>query len=175
MQIRDLLLPEFDLELDKTRKTLERVPEDKPDFKPHEKSMAISRLAGHLAQLPSLGTRVLTLPELDFATAGMKPLVMESREQLLGAFDGNVREVREKLAAASDDELLQPWKLSFEGKVFAQGTLSDAPRAAAQPYYSSPRPVRRLSPAEQRSCTIDLRTIRRRDVDKSAKQNHRSR
>lgn len=122
MQIRDLLLPEFDLELDKTRKTLERVPEDKPDFKPHEKSMAISRLAGHLAQLPSLGTRVLTLPELDFATAGMKPLVMESREQLLGAFDGNVREVREKLAAASDDELLQPWKLSFEGKVFAQGT-----------------------------------------------------
>lgn len=122
MQIRELLLSEFDVELDKTRKTLERVPEDKPDFKPHEKSMPMSRLAGHLAQLPSLGTRVLTLPELDFATAGMRPLVMESRRQLLSAFDENVREVRGKLSAVSDEELQQPWKLSFEGKVFAQGT-----------------------------------------------------
>jgi uncharacterized damage-inducible protein DinB len=122
MQIRELLLPEFDLELTKTRRTLERVPEDKPEFKPHEKSMQMSRLAGHLAQLPSLGTRVLTLPQLDFSTAGMRPLVMGSRQQLLAAFDQNVREAREKLAAASDDHLQQPWKLSFEGKVIAQGT-----------------------------------------------------
>lgn len=122
MQIRELLLPEFDVELNKTRKTLERVPEDKPDFKPHEKSMAMSRLAGHLAQLPIFGKVILTTPELDFATAGMRPLVMESRQQLLSAFDENVRQTREKLAGASDEELQQPWKLSSGGKPIAQGT-----------------------------------------------------
>lgn len=122
MQIRDLLLPEFDLELDKTRKTLERVPEDKPDFKPHEKSMPMSRLAGHLAQLPIFGMMIVTLPELDFATAGMRPLVMESREQLLRAFDENVRQTRAKLASVSDEELQQPWKLSMGGQAIAQGT-----------------------------------------------------
>lgn len=122
MQIRELLLPEFDVELNKTRKTLERVPEDKPDFKPHEKSMAMSRLAGHLAQLPIFGKVILTTPELDFATAGMRPLVMESRQQVLGAFDENVRQTREKLAGASDEELQQPWKLSSGGKPIAQGT-----------------------------------------------------
>lgn len=122
MPIRELLLPEFDRELSKTRTMLERVPEGQPDFKPHEKSMPMARLAGHLAQLPSFGTTILTTPELDFATAGMRPLVMESRQQLLSAFDENVRAAREKLASVSDEELQQPWKLSFEGKVFAQGT-----------------------------------------------------
>ena len=122
MQIRELLLPEFDLELSKARKTLERVPEDKPDFKPHEKSMSMSRLAGHIAQLPAFGTMIVTMPELDFSTAGMRPLLMESREQLLKAFDENAREAKTHLATVSNEELQQPWKLSFEGKPIVQGT-----------------------------------------------------
>lgn len=122
MHIRELLLPEFDQEMSKTRKTLERVPEDKPDFKPHEKSMPLSRLAGHLAQLPVFGKMILTTPELDFATAGMRPLVMESRRQLLSAFDGYAGETRAKLAAAADEELHQPWKLSMGGQTIAEGT-----------------------------------------------------
>jgi uncharacterized damage-inducible protein DinB len=122
MQIRELLLPEFDLELSKTRRTLERVPEDNPDFKPHEKSMPMSRLAGHLAQLPIFGKLILTTPELDFATAGMQPLVMESRQQLLTAFDDCVHQTREKLVSVPDEDLQQPWKLSLGGQTIAQGT-----------------------------------------------------
>lgn len=129
MQIRELLLPEFDLELSKTRKTLERVPENKPDFKPHEKSMPMSRLAGHLAQLPVFGTMIVTKPGLDFSTAGMRPLLMESRQQLLSAFDENVREAKANLATVSDEDLQQPWKLSMEGKVIAQGTRYQMLRA----------------------------------------------
>ena len=53
MAIKDALIPEFDHEMAVTRKTLERVPEDKPDYKPHEKSMSMSRLAGHVAELPA--------------------------------------------------------------------------------------------------------------------------
>lgn len=125
MQIRELLLPEFDAEMSKTRKTLERVPEDRPDFRPHAKSMSMSTLAAHLAQLPVFGAIIVTHPELDFATAGLKPLVMESREQLLKAFDDNVGQTREKLATVSNEDLQQPWKLSMGGKPIAQGTRYD--------------------------------------------------
>lgn len=128
MQIRELLLPEFDAEMSKTRKTLERVPEDRPDFRPHAKSMSISALAAHLAQLPVFGAIIVTRPELDFATAGLKPLVMESREQLLKAFDDNVRQTREKLATVSNEDLQQPWKLSMGGNTIAQGTRYDMVR-----------------------------------------------
>lgn len=86
MEIREIYLPEFEQEMKKTREILERVPEDKPDFKPHEKSMPLGRLAAHIAQLPEFGTMIIELPSLDFSTGNMKPLVMESRQQLLAAF-----------------------------------------------------------------------------------------
>jgi len=56
MAISESLLPEFDQEMAGVRRTLERVPEDKFDWKPHPKSLSLSVLAGHLANLPSWGT-----------------------------------------------------------------------------------------------------------------------
>ena len=55
MAISESLLPEFDQEMAGVRKTLERVPEDKFDWKPHPKSLSMSVLAGHIANLPSVG------------------------------------------------------------------------------------------------------------------------
>ena len=54
MAIRDALLPEYDHEMATTRRALERVPEGKSDWKPHDKSMTLSRLAGHLARDPGM-------------------------------------------------------------------------------------------------------------------------
>ena len=59
MALRDTILPEFDHEMATTRRTLERAPEDKPDWKPHGKSMTMARLAGHLAELPSFVATIL--------------------------------------------------------------------------------------------------------------------
>ncbi len=66
MPISELLLPEFDEEMKKTRTTLERVPADKADFAPHPKSMPLGKLAPHIAQLAGFGFSILTTPELDF-------------------------------------------------------------------------------------------------------------
>src|ERR1700722_2378904 len=102
MAIRDALLPEFDHEMATTRKTLERVPEGKPDWKPHDKSMTLGRLAGHCAELPSFVTMALGSESFDVrpvgGSSGRTPLVMSSREQLLEAFDKNVATAREVLA-----------------------------------------------------------------------------
>src|ERR1700723_1521639 len=75
MGISAEFLPEFDLEMAAARRTLERIPEDKMAWKPHEKSMTLGRLAGHIAELPGMGVRVMKEDAVDFANrpAGEPP------------------------------------------------------------------------------------------------------
>jgi len=120
MAIRDGILPEFDNEMKTTRKTLERVPEGKGDWKPHEKSMTLGRLAGHMAELPTFATRALTSDSFDVRPAGgappRQPLVMTSRQQLLEAFDTNVAAAREAISKASDEDFMKTWSVLAGGK-----------------------------------------------------------
>ena len=78
MPISELLLPEFDEEMKKTRTTLERIPADNKDFVPHPKSMPLGKLAPHVAQLAGFGFSILTTPELDFSKGSYKPVPLES-------------------------------------------------------------------------------------------------
>jgi len=122
MPISDLLLPELDEEMKKTRTTLERVPADRKEFAPHAKSMPLGKLAPHVAQLASFGLTILTTPELDFSKSSMKPLPFESSAQLLQAFDEGARKVRAALEATPDKAWTENWKLSFQGKSIFEGT-----------------------------------------------------
>jgi len=121
MSICELLLPELDEEMKKTRTTLERVPADKKDFAPHPKSMPMGKLAPHLAQLANFGVTILTTPELDFSKGSIKPLPFESSDQLVKAFDEGVAKVRAALQATPDTAWKQNWKLSFQGKPIFDG------------------------------------------------------
>lgn len=122
MAIRDSFLPEFDHEMETTRKTLERVPEDKPDWKPHDTSMPISRLAGHIAEMVGFGAMTFQGDSFDFAPPGgkptMQPTVMTSRKQLLEIFDKNVANTRAAVSKASDEDLQKVWTLMNGGKTF---------------------------------------------------------
>ncbi len=122
MPIRDLLLNELDVELAKTRTTLERVPNDQPDFAPHAKSMKLKSLAPHVAQLAGFGLTVLTTPGLDFATANIARLPFESADQLVKAFDEGAAKVRAALAEVPDSAWTEPWTLSFGGKQIFSGS-----------------------------------------------------
>jgi uncharacterized damage-inducible protein DinB len=119
MAIRDSILPEFDYEMATTRKVLERVPEGNPDWKPHQKSMTISRLAGHVAELAGWAKTCIVQDSLDFRPVGgpvFQPTVMASRKQLLEVFDKNVAESRAAIAGASDEEFMKTWTLLSAGK-----------------------------------------------------------
>ena len=114
MGLSEALLPEFDQEMATTRKTLERVPEEKFDWKPHEKSTTLGSLATHLANLPSWVGHTIDKEELDTAPPGQPPLRIEparTRDEVLAAFDRNVAAARAALAGASDERLLGPWTL----------------------------------------------------------------
>lgn len=125
MTISETLLPEFDREMSGARKTLERIPEDKLTWKPHEKSTSLGRLAGHVAELPGFAKITIETDSLNLSARQHTPLVPTSRAQVLEVFDQKVSEARAAIAGASDEHLMKPWSLEYQGK-----TLFTLPRAA---------------------------------------------
>ncbi len=124
MSIAQSLLPEFDQEMANTRKTLERVPENKLDYKPDPKSMSMGKLASHIAEMAGWLPAMAQGPSLDIPE-GFKPFLATSRKQLLDKFDENVAASRAALAGMGDQALMQDWSLSFAGN-----TMFTMPRIA---------------------------------------------
>lgn len=106
-----------------TRKMLERVPEDAFDWKPHEKSSSMGRLAGHVAELVSMFVPMVTKDAMDFGD--FKPFKPSSVSELVEKFDENVAGAVELLKNQSDDELPKLWRIKSGEKVFLE-----MPRAA---------------------------------------------
>src|SRR5262245_4251891 len=100
MKLTEMLLPEFDNEMASTRKTLERIPEDKFDWKHLDKSMPRVMLAGHLAELAGWCVVAIKQDVFDFQPPGgepYQPFVPKSRKEALDKFDKGAREGRAAL------------------------------------------------------------------------------
>ncbi|MBL8124789.1 MAG: DinB family protein [Pyrinomonadaceae bacterium] len=93
------------------RQVLERVPEDKFDWKPHEKSMTFSRLASHIAEMISWTGPTLQFPELDFSKMDYKPFEPSSNAELLEYFDKNLAEAIDVLRNTSDEQFMENWTM----------------------------------------------------------------
>jgi uncharacterized damage-inducible protein DinB len=130
MTTAELLLQDYDIEIASARRVLERVPEDKPDFKCHDKSMPLGRLAMHVATLPTFGKTILTTPGMNMADPNHKwpDNTFHSRETTLATFDANAADTRAALAGLSDADLAEPWKFSFGDHVIANSPRSLAYR-----------------------------------------------
>jgi uncharacterized damage-inducible protein DinB len=118
MPMNQALLPEFDHEMANTRKSIERAPDAKWTWKPHEKSSQLGALVTHLANLPHWGADVLTSESFDFAPGGKMietPKAANAKEAL-ALFDKNVAAARAALAAATDEQLMKTWSLLQNGK-----------------------------------------------------------
>ena len=128
MSIAQSLLPELDQEMAGTRKTLERIPEDKFGWRPHEKSFTMISLATHIANMLGWGTTTIKEDSFDYAPEGAEPYHEEpaaSRAELLEKFDKGLAEFRAALAGASDEALMANWSLLAGGK-----TVFSMPRIA---------------------------------------------
>lgn len=116
MAIRDVLLPEFDHEMGTTRRLLERTPEAQFAWKPHEKSMSLGQLAGHLANIPRWSDAILQHTVFDLATVeDTRPPAPESVGALLKEFDAKVVAARAAIAATGDAEMVTPWTFKQGG------------------------------------------------------------
>jgi uncharacterized damage-inducible protein DinB len=118
MTYAETVLPEFDQEMAKTRKVLERIPEDKLDWQPHPKSHTIGWNANHLANLPDWLVNTLATPSLDIAPVDGKRFQLPnfaSRKEILEMFDRNVTAARAAILAATDEDMAGMWTLLQAG------------------------------------------------------------
>ncbi len=104
-------LAELEQEAKVAREVLSRVPADKFDWKPHDKSMSFGKLASHVAEMIGWTGPTLDHPELDFAKMDYKPFEPTTNEELLEFFDKNLAEAAEVLKNMTDERFIESWSL----------------------------------------------------------------
>jgi uncharacterized damage-inducible protein DinB len=119
MKLTQLFLAELDREAPRTRRALEHVPLGRDDWKPHEKSMPLGRLAGLVASMPSWVTLIIGQDELDLnPPEGRGQYQQPSTDQLVETHDKHLMKARESLSGTNDDVLMTTtWRLLVSGKV----------------------------------------------------------
>jgi uncharacterized damage-inducible protein DinB len=132
MKITELLLAELDREAVRNRKTLERVPEGKNDWKPHPKSMPLGSLATIVANMPAWLDMVVNIDELDINPPGgpkYRPAEWKTRHDLLDQLEASLKKGREVLQKTTDDHLLKTkWRVLSGGKLMNEQTRYEAVR-----------------------------------------------
>jgi uncharacterized damage-inducible protein DinB len=120
MKITELFLDQLKSEESGTRRVLERVPEGRNDWKPHEKSMPLGYLSALVASMPGWIEFMVNRDELDIASAEgakFKPQIPATNRELLYAFDKSLAKARGALQAATDERLMTPWKFIVAGQL----------------------------------------------------------
>jgi len=120
MKMKDSLIAEFEREAQTTRRHLERLPGDKLDWRPHEKSFTAVGLASHIVEMIGWADSILNLDELDIDPATYKPYEAASVADLLKTFDDNVGAIKKALAGVSDATLEQSFRFKVAGQLYSE-------------------------------------------------------
>jgi uncharacterized damage-inducible protein DinB len=126
MTLTEMFLAEVDREAELSRRVLERVPEGRNDWKPHEKSMALGYLANLVATMPGWIEMMIRTNEFDMRPNGAEwkpPAVPESKAELMQSLDASAAKAREALSATTDEHLMRNWRFLVAGNV-----VDDRPR-----------------------------------------------
>jgi uncharacterized damage-inducible protein DinB len=110
MQLKDSFIAEMKHEASLTKKMLEKVPLDKKDWKPHEKSMSLGRLATHVAETTHWATDIIHIDDFDFAVNyNFKPTVAFSTDELLQIFQTNLDKAISDLSTMNEEDFNKIW------------------------------------------------------------------
>jgi len=124
MALKDALLAEYDHEMAATRKLLERIPDDKLTWKPHDKSRSLGALGQHLAHLPNWGALILERFKVDLVDVPSFGDEPASRTAILSAFDDSRAKTRKLLDKTDAERLATAWDVETSGKVFAMSAAA---------------------------------------------------
>ena len=121
----DSLINELRQEAVTTKRVLERIPEEKLSWKPHETSMSLGQLSLHVASIPGNVTRLAQLDAFDASEANFVPPQPESVEQILSAFDESLNSAETYLSGLDNKAATDPWRLTSKGEeVFSMPRIS---------------------------------------------------
>lgn len=109
MAYKDELIAELKHESELTKKMLERVPLEKSEWKPHEKSFKLGRLATHVAEIPHWISRIINIDDWDFMVQGFTSQVAQSKDELMQIFQDKLNKAIADLETMSDDDFNKTW------------------------------------------------------------------
>src|SRR5258708_38143616 len=109
MAIKDAFIAELKHESSLTRKILEKVPLDKKDWKPHEKSMTLGKVDTHIAEVPRWVGNIITFDEFDFLARPFNPRIAGSQEELISIFQEYFDKAIATLEPLNDDDFNKTW------------------------------------------------------------------
>ena len=120
MSINTSLLGELKNESANTKKIIERIPTEKLDWQPHEKSMTLGKLATHIANLPVWFDRIINADGFDFALSGSTEK-KETTQAILDLFTQRLNDAEYALTTATSDEMFKAmWTVSRNNQVIYQ-------------------------------------------------------
>ena len=117
MSIAKEFAKELNQQAANTKKVLERIPQDKLTWKPHEKSTAIGRLGMHIAELPNTIVRTIETESFDYAAAPFKPVFPNTTAEIMETFEKSLSKATGLLEKTSDDQLQAIWKALRAGQL----------------------------------------------------------
>ena len=117
MSLKEAFIAELKHESSLTKKMLERVPFDKQDWKPHEKSMTLGRLATHVAEIPHWISDIINIDEFDFQQH-YKPNKTSSQEELMKVFREKLDTALADLEKIKDEDFKKMWVVKQGAQVF---------------------------------------------------------
>ena len=122
LKMTDLLLGDLEREAKGTRRALERVPDGRADWKPHDKSMTLGRLATLVSGMPGWIEMMINLDELDIAAgdSNTRPPELTTSAELVAAHESALAKARKALSSTTDEHLATNWKLLVKGNVVAE-------------------------------------------------------
>lgn len=128
MKVIPLLQNEFEQEANTTRKFLKLIPDDQLEWRPHEKSMSLSALSIHLAEIPGWVAMMLGSSELDFQAGDFKPTKIEYAADLLPIFEKSFQKGKAALENAREEDLEDRWVMRSGDHIMLDLTKYEAIR-----------------------------------------------
>src|ERR1700722_7443941 len=126
MELKNFYMGQLNREAEATRKAIERVPEGRNDWKPHEKSMPLGYLAALVASMPGWVALMIETDELnldDPSSQALRAKTVATREELLKQLEEGLTKSRKALEQTTEEHLMKPWRFIAGGKV-----LNNQPR-----------------------------------------------
>jgi uncharacterized damage-inducible protein DinB len=127
VKFTEILISDLDREVSPTERALQAVPEGREDWKPHDKSMPLGRLATLVAMMPAWMTMMIEKDEFDIAppSGGSSQFSQQpkTRAERVKTMQDGFAGAKKALQGTNDDHLLKPWRLKAGGK-----TVVEAPR-----------------------------------------------
>jgi uncharacterized damage-inducible protein DinB len=120
MNLIDPILAELTHEAATTRRLLERLPQDRFAWTPHEKSMPLGRLATHIAEIPGWVASIVNQDEFDIGASGYVPVTANTGAEVLAMFDRHIAQAMSTFKTQTNERLLATWRLKKNGKVVVE-------------------------------------------------------